>query len=86
MDRDSQSLGTKIPRDEALDIASGNIGGLAGRNEAWMKIGRSTVVFSCFSLSILSGMFPLEHKNSWREEWGGPPSITSKNSSPWIGQ
>ena len=53
------------------DIASGNIGGLAGRNEAWSKIGRSTVVFSCFSLPILLGMFPLEHKNSWREKWGG---------------
>jgi hypothetical protein len=32
------------------------------------------VVFLCFSLPILLGMFPLEHKNSWREEWGGPPN------------
>ena len=46
------------------------------RNFAWSKIGRSLKVFSCPSSPILRGVFPLEHKNSWREFWAGPPSFS----------
>jgi hypothetical protein len=58
-----------------LEISAGYI---AGQNEASSKFVRSTVVLLCFSSTIILGMFPLEHKNSWREEWGGPPSYDTK--------
>jgi len=59
------------------DIQSGNIGGLAGRNQSLPKFAIFALDSSHFSSPTLWGVFPLDSENPGRELWGTPPNPSS---------